>query len=346
MADDDDDDDVATILDGSFNTRLGNLDQEIGGVVLPGTKPNPVVQKPQDYDDDGYEYYDDDDDYEYYDPDNDGNRALGPVSPEPVPIRKSKWHPQVGLAPSPNVKDVGSKLDSRNRNYKPHTPRKVEIFNDKEYLKRVKSPKFGRKSKSAVVESTRTIQSPEGELLSSKRQQRSREGSLYRVKTADVVSHTQYEAAFSKKGYEVKPKPQEDWKAKSARLQKEHEQLQVDIKRMENDNRNGHYKYYNSNGTQTLDRMTSAEKKLAEVDRQRKLLEKEERNFLLDKEKSQKKLELEERNFLLELKRVELARKRIEQLERDELKMMENTQALEKSADKKLRILEEERFEK
>ena len=79
--------------------------QEIGGVVLPGTKPNPVVQKPQvstiyiyiniyqafralvpiiydddyiqDYDDDGYEYYDDDDDYEYYDPDNDGNRALG-----------------------------------------------------------------------------------------------------------------------------------------------------------------------------------------------------------------------------------------------------------------------------
>ena len=27
MADNDDDDDVATILDGSFNTRLGNLDQ-------------------------------------------------------------------------------------------------------------------------------------------------------------------------------------------------------------------------------------------------------------------------------------------------------------------------------
>ena len=27
MGDDDDDDDVASILDGSFNTRLGNLDQ-------------------------------------------------------------------------------------------------------------------------------------------------------------------------------------------------------------------------------------------------------------------------------------------------------------------------------
>ena len=38
--------------------------------------------------------------------------------------------------------------------------------------------------------------------------------------------------------------------------------------------------------------MTSAEKKLAEVDRQRKLLEAEEKNFLLDKEKSQKKLEV------------------------------------------------------
>ncbi len=44
---------------------------------------------------------------------------------------------------------------------------------------------FEKRSKIYIL---KLFQSPEGELLSSNRQQRSREGSLYRVKTADVVN--------------------------------------------------------------------------------------------------------------------------------------------------------------
>ena len=46
-----------------------------------------------------------------------------------------------------------------------------------------------------------------------------------------------------------------------------------------------------------VNRKTSAELKLVEVDRQRRALETEEKNFLLEKERSQKKLEVEKLTF-------------------------------------------------
>merc|ERR1711915_1091753 len=76
--------------------------------------------------------------------------------------RDDQWHvkrrerPQVGRAPPPNFENVKSKVGSReNRHYKPHA-NKVKIYDDKEYMRKVKKlqnpdkKKKRRKSKEPV----------------------------------------------------------------------------------------------------------------------------------------------------------------------------------------------------
>ena len=79
-----------------------------------------------------------------------------PESDETVPLRSSRWHPQVGRAPAPNLKKARSTIDNKNNKYQPPNSaryyqfllilipliltldRRVEIFHDSEYLKTVK----------------------------------------------------------------------------------------------------------------------------------------------------------------------------------------------------------------
>lgn len=57
---------------------------------------------------------------------------------EKVPVRSTRWHPQVGKAPAPNLTVVRSEIDNKNTKYQPRSARKVEIFNDKDYMKKIK----------------------------------------------------------------------------------------------------------------------------------------------------------------------------------------------------------------
>ena len=61
---------------------------------------------------------------------------------ETVPLRKSRWYPEVGKAPAPNLKKIRTNIDNVNRRYQPRSARKVEIFHDTEYLKNVKEAKL------------------------------------------------------------------------------------------------------------------------------------------------------------------------------------------------------------
>ena len=79
-----------------------------------------------------------------------------PEFEETVPLRSSRWHPQVGRAPAPNLKKARSTIDNKNDKYQPPNSaryikrvatdpgliltldRRVEIFHDTEYLKTVK----------------------------------------------------------------------------------------------------------------------------------------------------------------------------------------------------------------
>ena len=42
-----------------------------------------------------------------------------PESEETVPLRTSRWHPQVGRAPAPNLKKARSTIDNKNNKYQP-----------------------------------------------------------------------------------------------------------------------------------------------------------------------------------------------------------------------------------
>ena len=57
---------------------------------------------------------------------------------EVVPVRNSRWYPDVGEAPPPNLHKVKGTIDNRNRNYNPKSARKIEIFHDAQFLKNKK----------------------------------------------------------------------------------------------------------------------------------------------------------------------------------------------------------------
>ena len=74
----------------------------------------------------------------------------------------SRWHPEVGRAPPPNLQDVWGRTKHYNTQYKPKSPRwssfniiyninwlinarRVEIFNDKDYLKEMRQSRGKRR---------------------------------------------------------------------------------------------------------------------------------------------------------------------------------------------------------
>merc|ERR1711953_350170 len=64
---------------------------------------------------------------------------------EIVPPRRNRWHPEVGRAPPPNLQSVRGRTKHYNTQYKPKSPRRVEIFNDKDYLKEMRHSRGKRR---------------------------------------------------------------------------------------------------------------------------------------------------------------------------------------------------------
>merc|ERR1719373_728882 len=82
---------------------------------------------------------------EIYDADADKSDVSEEEEEEIVPPRRNRWHPEVGRAPPPDLGNVRGRTKHYNTKYKPKSPRRVEIFNDKEYLKEMRESRGRRK---------------------------------------------------------------------------------------------------------------------------------------------------------------------------------------------------------
>lgn len=59
------------------------------------------------------------------------------------PARKSRWHPEVGQTPGPDLRKVQTSIDNKNTDYR-SVHRTIEIFHDREFLQSVRDLRSSR----------------------------------------------------------------------------------------------------------------------------------------------------------------------------------------------------------